>query len=90
MWRKLDIRTLRSQILAETCKVVMSKTKGQTFRYRFGTKPKRFGLPILYSIIENRLFRLDPESALMDQIEIISFDKTNSGTNSNVCLASLL
>jgi hypothetical protein len=22
----------------------MSKTKGQTFRYRFGMKPKRFGI----------------------------------------------
>jgi hypothetical protein len=57
----------------------MSKTKGQTLQYRFGTKPKCF---VLF-FIENRLFQFGPESALLDQIEMITFDKTNLGSNSN-------
>jgi hypothetical protein len=53
----------------------MSKTKGQTFRSRFGNEPQRS----LICLTENRLFRFfGPESALLDPIEIISFDKANS------------
>ncbi len=58
--------------------VVMSKTKGQTFRYSFGNETKTF------SLIENRLFRFGPESALLGQIDRISFDKKNSEKNSMV------
>ncbi len=39
------------------------------------------------SLIENRLFRFGPESALLDLIEMISFKRTNSGTNSNVLVS---
>ncbi len=35
-------------------------------------------------LVENRLFRFGPESALMDQIEMISFDGADSGTNLDV------
>ncbi len=38
-------------------------------------------------LIDNRLLLFGPESALLDQIEMISFDKTNSGTNSNVLVS---
>jgi hypothetical protein len=54
----------------------MSKTKGQTFRCCFGTKPKRFWYRSQICLIENRWFRFGPESALLDQIEIIAFNKT--------------
>jgi hypothetical protein len=40
--------------------------------------------------IGNRLFRFGPESALLDQIEMISIDKTNSGTNAKVFVTFLL
>ncbi len=46
---------------------VMSKTEGQTFRYRFGNETKTFWYR---SRIPNRLFRFGPESALLDQIEM--------------------
>jgi magnesium-transporting ATPase (P-type) len=36
--------------------VVMSKTKGQTFQYRFGNKTKKFWYRSQISLIENRLF----------------------------------
>ncbi len=64
--------------------LVMSKTKGQTFRYRFGNLTKTFWYRSRISLIENRLFRFGPESALLGQIERISFDMTNSGMNSFV------
>jgi hypothetical protein len=41
-------------------------------------------------LIENRLFRFGPESALLGQIERISFKKTNSGKNSIVFVSFLL
>ena len=53
--------------------------RNQTFWYRS-----------LICLIENRLFRFNPESALLDQIKIISFDKTNPGTNSKVMASFLL
>jgi hypothetical protein len=61
----------------------MSKMKGQTFRYRFGTKPKRFGIVPEFAL----LFQFGSESAVQGQIEIIPFCKTNSGTNSNVSVS---
>jgi hypothetical protein len=64
----------------------MSKTIGQTFWYRFGKKPKRSRICLL----RNRLFWFCPESALLGQIEMISFDKTNSGMNTNVLVSFLL
>jgi hypothetical protein len=54
----------------------MSKTKGQTFRYRFGNETKTLWYRSRICLIENRLFRFGPESALLDQIEMTSFDKT--------------
>jgi hypothetical protein len=62
----------------------MSKTEGQTFRDRFGNETKTFWYRSRISLIESRLFRFCPVSALLDQIERISFDGTNSGTNSFV------
>ncbi len=62
----------------------MSKTKGRTFRYRFGNETKTFWYRSRICLIENRLLRFGPESALLDQIEKISFDKTNSRTKSNM------
>ncbi len=56
----------------------------------FKTKPKRFGIVPELVFQKNRLFRFGPESALLDQIEMISFEKTNSGTNSNVLVSFLL
>ena len=65
----------------------MSKTKEQTFRYSFGNETKTFWHRSPVSLIENRLFQFGPESALLGQIERISFDKTNSGMNSIfICL----
>jgi hypothetical protein len=40
-------------------------------------------------LVENRLFRFGPESALLDQIEMISFDGADSGTNSDVLVLFL-
>jgi hypothetical protein len=60
----------------------MSQTKGQTFRYRFGNETKTFCFRFQISLIENTMFRFDPESALLGLIERISFDNTNSGKNS--------
>jgi hypothetical protein len=62
----------------------MSKTKGQTFRYRFGNETKTFWYRSRISLIENRLFLFGPESAHLGEIERIPFDMTNSGTNSIV------
>ncbi len=41
-------------------------------------------------IVENRLFRSGPESALQDQIEMCTFDGAGSGTNSDVLVSFLL
>ncbi len=57
----------------------MSKTKGQTFQYRF-----------VICLVEKRLFRFGPESALREQIEMCSFDGADSGTNSDVLVSFLL
>jgi hypothetical protein len=70
--------------------VVMSKTKGLTFRYRFGNEAKKFWYCSLICLVENRLFRFGPESALLDQTEVCSFDGADSGTNSDVLVSFLL
>ncbi len=70
--------------------LVMSKTKGQTFRYRFVNKTKTFWYRSRICLVENRLFRFGPESALLDQIEMISFNLADSGTNSAVKVSFLL
>jgi hypothetical protein len=54
----------------------LSKTKGQTFRYRFWNETNMFLYHSRICLTENRFFRFGPESALLDQIEMISFDKT--------------
>jgi hypothetical protein len=76
------------KILKRTLRLGMSKTKGQTFRYRFGNETKTFWYRYQISLVENRLFPFSicPESALLGKIERISFDKTNSGKNSIVFL----
>ncbi len=48
--------------------LVISKTKGQTFRYRFW-KTKTFWYRSEICLIENSLFRFGPVSALLDQIQ---------------------
>jgi hypothetical protein len=63
----------------------MSKTNGQTLL--FWNETKTFLYRSQICLIENKSFRFGPESALLDQIEMISFDKTNSGTNSNVLVS---
>ncbi len=70
--------------------LVMSKTKGQTFRYRFRNETKTFWYRSRICLVENRLFRFGPKSALLDQIEMISFDGADSGTNSDVLVSFLL
>jgi hypothetical protein len=57
-------------------KVVMSKTKGQTFRYRFENEAKTYRSRIC--LVENRLFRYGPESVLLNQIDMTSFDGADS------------
>jgi hypothetical protein len=41
-------------------------------------------------LVENRLFRFSPESALLDQIEMISFEGADPGMNSDVLVSFLL
>jgi hypothetical protein len=74
----LGLRT-EKQLLIE-----MSKTKGHTFRYRFGSENKTFWYRSRICLVENRLFRFGPESALLDQIEMNSFDGADSGANSDI------
>jgi hypothetical protein len=70
--------------------LVMSKTEGQTFRYRFGGETKAFWYRSRISLVGNRLFQFCPESALLGRIERIIFDRTNSGKNSKVsCFVSI-
>jgi hypothetical protein len=53
------------------------------------TKPKRFGI-VPEFLVENRLVRFGPESTLLDQIEMFSFDGADSGTNTDVLVSFLL
>jgi hypothetical protein len=57
--------------------------KGETFRYRFGNETKTFWYSSRSCLVENRLFRSGLESALLDQLEMCSFDEADSGTNSD-------
>jgi hypothetical protein len=68
----------------------MSKTKGQTFRHRFGNETKTFWYRSRICLVENRLFPFGQEYALLDQIEMFSFDGANWGTNSDVMVSFLL
>jgi hypothetical protein len=70
--------------------IVISKTEGQTFRYRFGNETKTFWYRSRSCLVENRLFRSGLESALLDQIEMCSFDGADSGTNSDVLASFML
>ncbi len=70
--------------------LVMSKTKGQTFRYRFRNETNTFWYRSRICLVENRLFGFCPESALLDQIERIPFDGAGSGTNLDVLVSFLL
>ncbi len=55
-------------------RVVMSKTKGQPFQYCFGNETKTFWYPSRICLVENRLFPFGPESVLLDQIEMCSYN----------------
>ncbi len=68
----------------------MSKTKGQTFRNCFGSETKTFWYRSQICLVENRLFQFGPESAPLDQIEMISFEGADWGTNSDVLVSFLL
>jgi hypothetical protein len=70
--------------------LVMSKTKGQTFRYRFGNKTKTLWYRSQICLVENRLFQFGPEYTLLDHIEMCSFDGSDLGTNSGVLISFLL
>jgi hypothetical protein len=67
----------------------MSKSTGQTYRYRFENETKTFWYRSRISL-ENILFRFGQESAFLDKIEMIYFDKTNSGMNSIFFVSFLL
>ncbi len=67
----------------------MSKTKGQTIRYYFGNETKMFWYRSPIRLVKNRWFWFGPESALLDQIEMWSFDGADSGTNSDVLVSFL-
>jgi hypothetical protein len=54
------------------------------------TKQKTFWCRSRICLLENRLLRYVPESALLDQIEIISFDAADSSTNSDIRVSFLL
>ncbi len=60
------------------------------FRYPFGNETKTFWYRFRICLVENRLFRFVPESALLDQTEMFPFDGTNSGMNSDVLVSFLL
>jgi hypothetical protein len=83
-----DKRLSSPQSQTTICHV--SKTKGQTFRYRCGNETKTFWYRSQICLVENRLYRFGPESALLDQIEMISLDGADSGTNSGVLVSFLL
>jgi hypothetical protein len=68
----------------------MSKTKRQKFLYRLGNETKAFWYRSRICQVENRFFRFGPESALLDQIEMCSYDGADSGTNSDVLVSFLL
>ncbi len=55
----------------------------------FGNETKTIWCRSRICLVENRLFRFGPESALLDQTEI-SFDGADSGTNSDVLVSFLL
>ncbi len=74
------IRKLWNTALYTVCKsslayvLAQSKTKGQTVRFRFKNETKTFWYRSRICLDENRLFRFGPESALLDKVEISSFD----------------
>jgi hypothetical protein len=76
---------------------VKTGTAGHTFTEQITTVTNTMKRNVLVSfptsrlcLVENRLFRFGPESALLDQIEMISFDGADSGTNSDVLVSFLL
>jgi hypothetical protein len=58
-----------------TTDLLMSKTEGQTFRYRFGNETKTFWYRSQICLVENRLFRFGSRICSPGpNIEMISFD----------------
>ncbi len=55
--------------------LAQSKTKGQTVRYRFKNETKTFWYHFRICLVENRLLKFGPESALLDKVEISSLDR---------------
>jgi hypothetical protein len=54
------------------------------------TKPKRFGIVPKFVLLITDCFLFGPESFIMEQKEMISFDLADSGTNSHVMVSFLL
>ncbi len=71
--------SLSSNVKNKTTNITCFRNETKTFSYR-----SRICLN------ENRLFWFVPESLFLDQIEMISFDKTSSGWSSNVLVSFLL
>ncbi len=67
-------------------KCLISNVKNE--RTKVPNETKTFWYRSKISLIDNRLFQFGPESAHLDKIEMISFDK-NSGKNSNVLVSFL-
>jgi hypothetical protein len=84
MRREASYRKVNGEARRRGTELVMSKRKDKRSDIVLETKPKRFGIVPEFFLIENRLFRFGPESALLDHIERISFDNTNSWKNSVV------
>ncbi len=66
--------------------VVMSKTEGQTFQYRFGNETKTF---CMVSFPNLSCFDL-VQNLFGPNLPMISFDGADRGTNSDVLLSFLL
>ncbi len=54
------------------------------------TKPKRFGIVPELVLLRTDCFDFGPESAPLDQIEMISFGGADWGTNSDIFVSFLL
>ncbi len=71
--------------------IVMLNTKGQNSDILLETKPKGFGIVSEFVQMRTDCFDLfQPESALLDQTEMFSFDGTDSAMNSDVLVSFLL
>ncbi len=86
MWSEYISRDTSTLWVTQTSNVQNERTN---VLISFWNESKTFWYRSRICLIENRLFRFGPESALLDQIEMISFGKTSSETNTNVLLKPL-